>query len=126
MSRLGKYGTAFLNSLKESQPETYAKLAASGDLDQMASEIQERAQSQFETLLANLQEQNPLPSHPVDRVTALLGLESQANELVMEEVLVPAPDDSEPPERQSRLSLRTLATFSDNPPTSRLRAPRSQ
>ena len=128
-----RYSQLYLDSLKENQPELYAALEAKGQLRQIADEIGERAQSQFENLLAQLQRENPLPTNPVDRVTALHGLESQANELVMAELLVRDEEteaaevhgyvDREPP---GRLSLQTLATSSPASATNRLRNPRSQ
>lgn len=119
---LGRFGRAFLSSLKENRPETYVALEAKGQLQPMAREIDQRARAQYWNLVGELKQQHPLPKNPLDGIAALTGIGQQANELVMEEVLVPAPDDSEPQAR-SRLSLRTLATFSPEPTNGRLRAP---
>lgn len=84
---LNRFREAFLKSLKENRPETYAALELKGQLQSMATEIAERAQSQYETLLATLQKQNPLPTSHPERAAALSGLGSQAEELVMAELL---------------------------------------
>lgn len=85
---LNRFGKAFLESLKEHRPETYATLVARGELQSMAREIGERAQSQFETLLASLQKRMPLPTSHPERAAALSVLASQAEELVMAELVV--------------------------------------
>jgi hypothetical protein len=88
----GLYGRAFLDSLWEHAREEYNDLDASGDLARFANEIEERAQSQLHSLLAQLQQQHPVAkaaSYP-ERVAHASGLAQQARELVLREVLEPA------------------------------------
>lgn len=85
---LSRFGQAFLRSLEQNRPEEYARLKAGGDLDSLAAQVDARAQSQYEHLVAELQRTNPLPTEYAARASALMALQSQAEELVMDEVLV--------------------------------------
>ena len=58
---LSQFGQAFLTSLEENRPQENQRLQASGDLPRLASEVDERAQSQFEDVLSHLRKQHPEP-----------------------------------------------------------------
>lgn len=92
---VGVWGQKFLDSLRENRPETYRSLQGSGDLESMAAEIEERAQSQFQTLMASFRQHNP-PKPEWDylqRVQHEMVLASQVRELVLDDLLVPEPED---------------------------------
>jgi hypothetical protein len=115
----GVYGRAFLDSLWEHAREEYDELQASGDLPRLADEVEERAQSQFHSLLAQLQQQNPIAkaaSYP-ERVAHTSGLAQQARELVLREVLEPAYRDRTANDAEDSYSHGAPAGIGSLPPS---------
>lgn len=96
--RIGMYGRAFLASLEANQPARYARQKAAGQLNAEAGEAEARAQTVFQSALAELLRKDPPPRAYLERVQHRQVLESQASELAMEEIVVrPDPDAEEPP-----------------------------
>ncbi len=77
----------YLAALKDRQPEEYAHLERSGELDAQAEQMAERALDQWQTLLAQMRRRDPGPASAPMRAQHLAVLGSQAEELAIEDLL---------------------------------------
>ena len=93
----GIFGKAFLDSLQQNRPEEYRNLKDAGQLESSAAAVDARANEQYQALLKQLSDQDPdLAKLPYpQKVQRMQGLAEQARELVLDEVLVRAPEDEE-------------------------------
>ena len=83
---LSQFGKAYLETLKQNRPKLYQQLRAAGELNVHLAAIDRRASATFQEIVAQLSKN--LPADDEERAQALMGISSQARELVMSEILV--------------------------------------
>ena len=89
---LGRYGRMHETSLRENQPARYAAHKRAGTLLAHLESMDQQATQTFDGLFAALLKQHPAPTSYLARVQHLETLRSQAEEVVMQDVLVKDPE----------------------------------
>lgn len=89
---LGRYGRLHEESLRENQPKRYAAHQKAGTLKAHLESVDQQATQTFDSLIAVLVKQNPPPEGYLAKVQHLQTLRSQAEEVVIREVLVKDPE----------------------------------
>ena len=100
---LGPFGRAYERSLRNAKPHFYRKLQVQGALDAHLAEVDAVAQFEFESIYAALQRQNPAPEASLERMQHNLFVASQAQEVVLDAILI-RDDEPEPRPRAAARS----------------------
>lgn len=82
-----QFARAWKESLQATDPERYETLRTSGELERMAVEKGQRAADQFEGLMIHFRKEEGVPAGHFEAVQTLRGMESRANEIVLDELL---------------------------------------
>ena len=87
---LGKYGRLRRTYLKDHRPVLYNTMLLNGNLYPHLMEVEQTAESQMQQTMQELLKQNPAPNkerHQMEWVQHMNSLKSQAEELVMNELI---------------------------------------
>lgn len=82
-----RYAEMWKESLKVADPARYQALEESGELETMAQARGARAAEQFQGLIVHFRKTERVPPSHFDAVQTLKGMESRAEEIVLDELL---------------------------------------
>ena len=89
-ARIGRYGRARLEFLRENRPEEENRMILDGNINEILEQLNEEAENRIRELTTELEKKNPAPDkmkHQLEWVAHMNMLKEQAIEIVMNEMI---------------------------------------